>query len=115
MFQPKLTVVTIVYNNVRDIERTVLSVLNQTYSNIEYLVIDGASTDGTLELLKKYEGRLTKLISESDEGIYDAMNKGLALASGDYILFMNSGDEIYTSDYSGKCICLCSRCGYLLW
>ena len=98
MFQPKLTVVTIVYNNVRDIERTVLSVLNQTYSNIEYLVIDGASTDGTLELLKKYEGRLTKLISESDEGIYDAMNKGLALASGDYILFMNSGDEIYTSD-----------------
>jgi glycosyltransferase involved in cell wall biosynthesis len=98
MFQPKLTVVTIVYNNVRDIERTVLSVLNQTYFNIEYLVIDGASTDGTLELLKKYEGRLTKLISESDEGIYDAMNKGLALASGDYILFMNSGDEIYTSD-----------------
>jgi glycosyltransferase involved in cell wall biosynthesis len=98
MFQPKLTVVTIVYNNVRDIERTVLSVLNQTYPNIEYLVIDGASTDGTLELLKKYEGRLAKLISERDEGIYDAMNKGLALASGDYILFMNSGDEIYTSD-----------------
>jgi glycosyltransferase involved in cell wall biosynthesis len=98
MFQPKLTVVTIVYNNVRDIERTVLSVLNQTYPNIEYLIIDGSSTDGTLELLKKYEGRLAKLISEKDEGIYDAMNKGLALASGDYILFMNSGDEIYTSD-----------------
>jgi glycosyltransferase involved in cell wall biosynthesis len=97
MFQPKLTVVTIVYNNVRDIERTVLSVLNQTYPNIEYLIIDGSSTDGTLELLKKYEGRLAKLISEKDEGIYDAMNKGLALASGDYILFMNSGDEIYTS------------------
>lgn len=98
MFQPKLTVITIVYNNVRDIERTVLSVLNQTYPNIEYLVIDGASTDGTLELLKKYEGRLTKLISEKDNGIYDAMNKGLAMASGDYILFMNSGDELYASD-----------------
>ncbi len=98
MFQPKLTVITIVYNNVRDIERTVLSVLNQTYPNIEYLVIDGASTDGTLELLKKYEGRLAKLISGKDKGIYDAMNKGLALASGDYILFMNSGDEIYASD-----------------
>lgn len=98
MFQPKLTVITIVYNNVRDIERTVLSVLNQTYPNIEYLVIDGASTDGTLELLKKYEGRLTKLISEKDKGIYDAMNKGLAMASGDYILFMNSGDELYASD-----------------
>ncbi len=98
MFQPKLTVITIVYNNVRDIERTVLSVLNQTYPNIEYLVIDGASNDGTLEILKKYEGRLAKLISEKDKGIYDAMNKGLALASGDYILFMNSGDEIYGSD-----------------
>jgi glycosyltransferase involved in cell wall biosynthesis len=98
MFQPKLTVVTIVYNNVRDIERTVLSVLNQTYPNIEYLVIDGASTDGTLEILKKYEYRLAKLISEKDKGIYDAMNKGLALAAGDYILFMNSGDEIYASD-----------------
>lgn len=98
MFQPKLTVITIVFNNVRDIERTVLSVLNQTYSNIEYLVIDGASTDGTLELLKKYEVQLSKLISEKDKGIYDAMNKGLALASGDYILFMNSGDEVYASD-----------------
>jgi glycosyltransferase involved in cell wall biosynthesis len=98
MFQPKLTVVTIVYNNVRDIERTVLSVLKQTYPNIEYLVIDGDSTDGTLELLKKYEGRLAKLISEKDKGIYDAMNKGLTLATGDYILFMNSGDEIYASD-----------------
>jgi len=98
MFQPKLTVVTIVYNNVRDIERTVLSVLNQTYPNIEYLVIDGTSSDGTLEILTKYEGRLAKLISEKDKGIYDAMNKGLALASGDYILFMNSGDELYASE-----------------
>lgn len=98
MFQPKLTVITIVYNNVRDIERTVLSVLNQTYPNIEYLVIDGASNDGTLDILKKYEGRLAQLISEKDKGIYDAMNKGLALASGDYILFMNSGDELYASD-----------------
>ena len=98
MFQPKLTVITIVYNNVRAIERTVLSVLNQTYPNIEYLVIDGASVDGTLEILKKHEGRISKLISETDKGIYDAMNKGLALSSGDYILFMNSGDEIYDSD-----------------
>lgn len=98
MFQPKLTVITIVFNNVRDIERTVLSVLNQHYPNIEYLVIDGASTDGTLEVLKNYEGRLAKLISEKDKGIYDAMNKGLSLASGDYVLFMNSGDEIYNVD-----------------
>ena len=92
---PRLSVITIVYNNVRDIERTLQSVLNQTYSNIEYLVIDGASTDGTLDILKRYESKLTKLISEPDQGIYDAMNKGLALATGDYVLFMNSGDEIY--------------------
>ena len=98
MFQPKLSVITIVYNNVKDIERTLLSVLNQTYPGIEYLIIDGGSTDGTLDILKKYEGRLTKLISEKDKGIYDAMNKGLAQATGDYLLFMNSGDEIYAPD-----------------
>jgi len=95
---PKLSVITIVYNNVAAIERTMLSVLNQTYSNIEYLIIDGASTDGTLEIVKKYESRLTKLVSENDRGIYDAMNKGLALATGDYVLFMNSGDEIYAPE-----------------
>lgn len=98
MIPPKLSVITIVYNNVRDIERTVLSVLNQTYPNIEYLIIDGASNDGTLDILKKYETRFSKMISEKDKGIYDAMNKGLALAAGDYVLFMNSGDEIYAPD-----------------
>ena len=98
MFQPKLTVITIIYNNVHYIERTVLSVLNQSYTNIEYLLIDGASNDGTLEILKQYEGRIGKLVSERDKGIYDAMNKGLSLATGDYVLFMNSGDEIYSSD-----------------
>jgi glycosyltransferase involved in cell wall biosynthesis len=95
---PKLSVITIVYNNSKDIERTMLSVLNQSYSNIEYIVVDGASTDGTIEIIKRYEDRLTKLISEQDNGIYDAMNKGLALATGDYVLFMNSGDEIYSND-----------------
>lgn len=93
----KLSVITIVYNNVKDIERTMQSVLNQTYRNIEYIVIDGESTDGTLDIVKKYQDRLAKLVSEKDKGIYDAMNKGLALATGDYVLFMNSGDEIYES------------------
>lgn len=97
MFNPKLSVITIVFNNARDIERTMLSILNQTYGNIEYIVIDGASTDGTLEIIKRYEDRLI-LKSERDNGIYDAMNKGLAIASGDYVLFMNSGDEIYAAD-----------------
>lgn len=93
--QPKLSVITIVYNNVKDIERTILSVLNQTYPNIEYILIDGASADGTKDIIYKYKSRLAQFISEPDKGIYDAMNKGLSLATGDYVLFMNSGDEIY--------------------
>jgi glycosyltransferase involved in cell wall biosynthesis len=102
MFQPKLSVITIVYNNAADIERTMRSVLEQTYPNIEYIIVDGLSTDGTLEIIKKYRDKLGKLISEKDEGIYDAMNKGLAVATGDYVLFMNSGDEIYANDTVSK-------------
>jgi len=95
---PTLSVITIVYNNVRDIERTMLSVLNQTYPNIEYIIVDGLSTDGTIEVINRYKNKIAKLISEKDDGIYDAMNKGLAAASGDYVLFMNSGDEFYAKD-----------------
>ncbi len=95
MFQPELSVITVVYNNVRDIERTMLSVLNQTQPHIEYIIIDGGSTDGTLDVIRKYENRLGIFISEPDAGIYHAMNKGLSLATGNYVLFMNSGDEIY--------------------
>lgn len=93
---PVLSVITVVYNNVNHIERTLLSVLNQTYPHIEYIVIDGASTDDTLLVIGMYKDRIAKLISEPDKGIYDAMNKGLALATGDYVLFMNSGDEFYS-------------------
>jgi len=96
--QPVLSVVTVVYNNVADIERTMLSVLNQTYPAIEYIVIDGKSTDGTLHIIERYKDKLAKLISEKDNGIYDAMNKGIAAATGDYIIFMNSGDEFYVND-----------------
>jgi glycosyltransferase involved in cell wall biosynthesis len=99
---PKLSVITVVYNNVRDIERTMLSVLNQTYPNIEYIIVDGLSTDGTLEIIKRYESRINKLISKKDDGIYDAMNKGLAAATGDYVLFMNSADEFYSLDTVAK-------------
>jgi glycosyltransferase involved in cell wall biosynthesis len=98
MFKPKLSIITVVYNNVRDIERTILSVTRQSYSNIEYIVIDGLSTDGTLDIIQNYSSHITTLISEKDKGIYDAMNKGLALATGDYVLFMNSGDELYAVD-----------------
>jgi glycosyltransferase involved in cell wall biosynthesis len=96
-FKPKLSVITIVYNNVSDIERTMLSVINQSYESIEYIIIDGASTDGTVDIIKKYEDRISFWISEKDKGIYNAMNKGLEIAKGDYVLFMNSGDEIYDS------------------
>jgi len=96
--KPTLSIITVVYNNVRDIERTLLSVLNQSYAHIEYIVVDGASSDGTLEIIQRYQDRLSKVVSEKDAGIYDAMNKGLALASGEYVLFMNSGDELYAPD-----------------
>src|SRR5690606_40848321 len=94
-FQPVLSVITVVYNNVRDIERTLLSVLNQVYPHIEYIVIDGGSNDGTKEVIQKYQERIAHFVSEPDRGIYDAMNKGLAVATGEYVLFMNSGDELY--------------------
>lgn len=98
MKQPLLTVITVVYNNAQHIERTINSVINQTYPHIEYLIIDGKSIDGTLEIIEKYKENIHKVISEPDKGIYDAMNKGLKLAKGDYVLFMNSGDEIYDKE-----------------
>ena len=88
----KVTVVTVVFNDAAHIESTMLSVIGQTYKNIEYIVIDGKSNDGTTDLIKRYSDKVTTWISEPDKGIYDAMNKGLALASGDYVIFMNSGD-----------------------
>jgi len=95
---PSLSVITIVYNNAKDIERTIRSVIDQSYPFIEYIIIDGGSTDGTLEVIKKYGHKIAKVVSEPDNGIYDAMNKGFSLAGGDYVLFMNSGDEIYSAD-----------------
>lgn len=97
-FKPILSVITVVYNNAAHVERTLRSVIAQTYADIEYIVIDGASTDGTLDIIKKYRDSIQKTVSEKDNGIYDAMNKGLRLATGDYVIFMNSGDEFYAAD-----------------
>ncbi|MCI5139277.1 MAG: glycosyltransferase [Candidatus Electrothrix sp. AR1] len=94
----KITVITIVYNNVNDIGTTIKSVLTQLYNNIEYIIIDGGSTDGTLEVLEGLKENGVTVVSEPDNGIYDAMNKGVDQASGDYVLFMNSGDTFYSDD-----------------
>ena len=93
---PKVSVVTVVFNSADLLEATMQSVLEQTYPHTEYIVIDGGSVDGTLEIIHRYEARLEKWISEPDKGIYDAMNKGIALAQGDWICFLNSGDRFHT-------------------
>lgn len=95
---PKISVVTVCYNAVKEIEKTILSVLNQTYPNIEYIVIDGGSTDGTVDVIKKYVDRLAYWVSEPDKGIYDAMNKGIKVATGEWIGFLNAGDWYYKDD-----------------
>jgi len=92
----KITVVTVVYNGSGIIEDTINNVTNQTYENIEYIVVDGGSTDGTQEIIKKYEGKISFWKSEPDKGIYDAMNKGILLATGDYVYFLNVGDKFYS-------------------
>ncbi len=98
MTNPKITVVTVCMNAADTIEQTILSVINQTYDNIEYIVIDGASTDGTTGIIKQYEQKICQWISEPDKGIYDAMNKGLMLANGDYLIFLGADDVFYNKD-----------------
>ena len=88
----KISVVTVCYNAASLIGETILSVINQTYPNLEYIIIDGKSKDNTVNIIKKYESKITRWISEPDEGIYYAMNKGLKYATGDYVIFMNAGD-----------------------
>ena len=95
---PVFSIITISYNAEATIERTIKSVLGQNYPDIEYIIVDGLSTDGTMDIVEKYRGKISKILSEKDAGIYDAMNKGLALASGDYVWFINSGDSIYSDD-----------------
>ena len=94
----KISVVTVCYNAAATIEETIQSVLGQTYPNVEYIIIDGGSTDGTVDIIKRYADRLAYWVSEPDNGIYDAMNKGIAVATGDYINFMNAGDKFYDND-----------------
>ncbi len=107
VFQPKISIITIVYNGASLLEGTIKSVINQSYSNIEYLIIDGGSTDGTLELIQKYEHDISIWLSEADNGLYDAMNKGLRMATGDFVWFMNAGDHILKADTVEKMVAAC--------
>lgn len=93
----KFTLITVTYNAEATLERTLRSVAEQTYPHIEHILIDGASKDRTIEIAKTYP-HLTKVVSEPDRGLYDAMNKGLHLATGDYVCFLNAGDKLHGPD-----------------
>lgn len=94
----KLSVITINYNNCNGLRKTIESVINQTYKDIEYIIIDGGSTDGSVDVINEYADKIDYWVSEPDKGCYNAMNKAIAVAEGDYCIFMNSGDYFYTSD-----------------
>jgi glycosyltransferase involved in cell wall biosynthesis len=95
---PKISIITINYNNAIGLKKTIDSVSAQSYSDLEYIVIDGGSTDESVAIIKKNKNCISKWVSEKDNGIYNAMNKGIAMATGDYLLFLNSGDHFYKDD-----------------
>ncbi|MGH2642790.1 MAG: glycosyltransferase family 2 protein [Chitinophagaceae bacterium] len=98
MKSPSLSIITVCFNAENMIEDTLKSVLSQTYPDIEHIIIDGGSTDATLKIIGRNPGRISYMLSEKDNGLYDAMNKGLQKAKGDYILFLNADDTLYSSD-----------------
>ena len=95
---PKFSVITVCYNAQATIEDTIQSVIAQTYHHVEYIIVDGASKDRTLSIINRYRDRITTVVSEPDKGLYDAMNKGLRLATGDYVCFLNAGDSFHEDD-----------------
>ena len=109
-----LTVVTINRNNASGLEKTLQSVAAQTFKDFEYIIVDGASTDGSVEAIKKYEAKFAHLrwASESDTGIYNAMNKGIRIASGDYIQILNSGDYLASDDVTERMLSALERTGH---
>ena len=89
---PKFSIITVTYNAEAVLEDTIQSVISQTYHHVEYIIVDGASKDSTLSIIDRYRDRITRIVSEPDKGLYDAMNKGIAMAQGKFALFLNSGD-----------------------
>lgn len=98
----KLSIITINYNNASGLQKTMQSVLEQNFKNYEYIVIDGGSNDGSIDVIKKYADKITYWVSEKDKGIYNAMNKGIQKAQGEYCLFLNSGDFLCSSNVLKK-------------
>ncbi len=101
---PTISIITITFNAKEVLEGTIVSVIQQSYPKIEYIIVDGASSDGTLGIIEKYETKISIWISDPDRGLYDAMNKGLQLATGDFVWFMNAGDRIYKQDTVQKMV-----------
>jgi len=99
---PKVSLITVTFNAAAVLEPTIASILHQTFTDYEYLVIDGGSRDGTVDLIRRYEPNLSYWVSEPDRGLYDAMNKGLRAARGEYVWFMNAGDRLYDSSTLAK-------------
>lgn len=93
----KISVITVCFNAISTLEKTILSVLNQSYPNIEYIIIDGGSTDGSVDIIKKYADRLFYWVSEPDKGIYDAMNKATSVATGDFLYFIGADDDLVST------------------
>ena len=101
---PKFSIITVTYNAEKVLEDTIQSVVFQTYRNVEYIIVDGGSTDNTLDVVHKYQERICKVISEPDKGLYDAMNKGIRMATGDYLCFLNAGDELHENETLQKIV-----------
>ncbi|MCL1607192.1 MULTISPECIES: glycosyltransferase family 2 protein [Mediterranea] len=97
-FHPKFSLITVTYNAGAVLEDTIQSIITQTYKNVEYILIDGASTDNTMRIIERYRDHIHTVVSEPDQGLYDAMNKGLSLATGDYVCFLNAGDCLHEDD-----------------
>lgn len=95
---PKFSVITVCYNAEATIEDTIQSAISQTYHHVEYIIVDGASKDRTMDIVNRYREHIAIVVSEPDKGLYDAMNKGISLATGDYLCFLNAGDSFHEDD-----------------